>query len=292
MNSHIITRRHALATIAAAVATPRTLLSQKVLHGRIPFEEIEAKSKGRLGVFILFTENQQVAGHRQDELFPMCSTFKFLAAALVLHRVDQGKEKLDRPISISKADILEYAPATEKHVGSSMTVAELCNAAITLSDNTAANLLLASFGGPPPLTDYMRSLGDSVTRLDRTEPTLNESTPGDPRDTTSPQAMLRHLQHLLFGNRLKPASRKQLTDWMLANTTGKTKFVAGLPSDWKVADKTGSGAHGSNNDIGVLYPPNGKPILIASYLTETTISTEERNAIHADIARAIADHLK
>jgi beta-lactamase class A len=218
----------------------------------------------------------------------MCSTFKFLAASLVLQRVDQGKEHLDRAVAFSKSDLVTYSPETEKHAGGSMTVAELSKAALTLSDNTAANLLLASFGGPPALTAFARSIGDPVTRLDRNETTLNESTPGDPRDTTTPNAMLSNLQHILFGNVLKPASRQQLTDWMLANTTGKPKFVAGLPSTWKVADKTGSGDHGSNNDIGVLFPPSGKPIFITSYLTETALSTDERNAIHADIARAIA----
>jgi beta-lactamase class A len=209
-----------------------------------------------------------------------------LAASLVLQRVDQGKEHLDRTITYSKADLVTYSPETQKHT--SMTVASLCQAALTLSDNTAANLLLASFGGPPAITAFARSIGDPVTRLDRTETTLNESTPGDPRDTTTPTAMLGNLQKILFGNVLKPASRDHLTRWMLANTTGKAKFVAGLPADWKVADKTGSGDHGSNNDIGVLYPPAGKPIFITSYLTETPLSTDERNAIHADIARAIA----
>jgi beta-lactamase class A len=221
----------------------------------------------------------------------MCSTFKFLAATLVLQRVEQGKEHLERSISFTKADIVSYSPATEPRAGGSMTVAELCVAALTLSDNTAANLLLASFGGPPSVTAFARSIGDKMTRLDRNETSLNEGTPGDPRDTTTPDAMVGNLQAILFGNVLKTPLRDLLAKWMLANTTGKAKFVAGLPADWKVADKTGAGDHGSNNDIGVLYPPNGKPILIASYLTETTITTDERNAIHADIARAIASSL-
>jgi beta-lactamase class A len=127
-----------------------------------------------------------------------------------------------------------------------------------------------------------------MTRLDRTETTLNEATPGDPRDTTTPNAMLRNLEKILLGGVLKPASRRQLTEWMLANTTGKAKFVAGLPPGWKVADKTGSGGHGSNNDIGALYPPAGRPVLVTSYLTETEIPDDERNAIHAEVARAIA----
>jgi beta-lactamase class A len=291
----MLTRRTAIAAIAAATATPRAFLAQTSDLDAI-LATLEQKSKGRLGVAILFPSGQRVY-HRADERFPMCSTFKFLAAALTLQRVDQNKERLDRTVTYSKSDLVTYSPETEKHispVGSgTMTVSELCKAALTLSDNTAANLLLASFGGPPAITAFARSIGDPVTRLDRNETTLNESIPGDPRDTTTPNAMLGNLQKILFGNVLKPDSRQQLTDWMLANTTGKPKFVAGLPSDWKVADKTGSGDHGSNNDIGVLYPPNNaKPILITSYLTETPLPTDERNAIHAEIACWIAANLR
>jgi beta-lactamase class A len=287
----MLTRRSAIASIAVAAARPRALFAAPAGDLASTLTALEAKSKGRLGVAILFPNGKRIA-HRAGERFPMCSTFKFLAAAIVLQRVDQGKERLDRPISYSKSDLVPYSPITEKHAGESMTVAELCVAALTLSDNTAANLLLASFGGPPAVTAFARSIGDTMTRLDRNETSLNEGTPGDPRDTTTPDAMLGNLQKILFGNALKAPSRDLLTQWMLANTTGKAKFVAGLPSDWKVADKTGSGDHGSNNDIGVLYPPAGKPILIASYLTETTITTDERNAIHAEIARAIAASLR
>lgn len=285
-----MTRRSALVSFAAAAVSPRTLLAAPADDLAREFAKIEVKSKGRLGVAVLLPSGKRVQ-HRGDERFPMCSTFKFLAASLVLTRVDAGREHLDRAVSFSKSDLVTYSPETEKHAGSSMTMAELCKAALTLSDNTAANLLLASFGGPPAVTSFARSIGDMVTRLDRTETTLNEAAPGDPRDTTTPNAMLRNLQKILVGDVLKPGSRKQLTDWMLANTTGKAKFVAGLPPGWKVADKTGSGEHGSNNDIGVLYPPAGKPVLIASYLTETEIANDDRNAIHADVARAIAARL-
>jgi beta-lactamase class A len=136
------------------------------------------------------------------------AAFKLLAVAAVLARVDRGAERLARRIPFSKADLLEYAPVTKARVSEgSMTVAELCDAAITLSDNTAANLLLATLGGPPGVTTYARSLGDSVTRLDRIEPGLNEARPGDPRDTTTPTAMLGNLQRLLVGDALSPASR-------------------------------------------------------------------------------------
>lgn len=286
MQNLTLTRRCALVSIAAFAGSPTALFAAP--SGDLPekLAAIEAKSKGRLGVAVLLPSGKKLA-HRGDERFPMCSTFKFLAASLVLKRVDGGKEHLDRAISYTKSDLVEYSPETEKHAGGSMTVAELSKAALTLSDNTAANLLLNSFGGPPAVTAFVRSIGDKVTRLDRTETTLNEGTPGDPRDTTAPNAMLENLHKILMGNVLKTDSRRQLTDWMLANMTGKAKFLAGLPTGWRVADKTGSGGHGSNNDIGALYPPAGVPILITSYLTETSLTTDEKNAIHADVARAV-----
>ena len=259
--------------------------------------EIEKKSGGRLGCAILDTGldtgNSKRFAYRGDERFPMCSTFKFLAVAFVLHRVEQGQEHLNRRVPIEQKDILSYAPVTSKHVGKQgMTVAELCEAAITLSDNTAANLLLASFGGPPALTAFLRSIGDSITRLDRIEPTLNEAIPGDPRDTTSPIAMLENLNRILLGDTLSAASRQQLTSWMIACQTGKTKLRAGVPGDWREGDKTGSGERGTSNDIAIFWPPNRSPILITAYLTGSKLSDQEQNAIIAEVGRAFADHLQ
>jgi beta-lactamase class A len=285
----MLTRRTALASIAAAIASPRALFASPISGFESSLQAIEKKSGGRLGVAVLFPQQKTPYHLHGDQRFPMCSTFKFLAASLVLKRIDQGKEHLDRAISYTKADLVTYSPETEKHAGGSMKVSELCKAALTLSDNTAANLLLASFGGPPAITAFARSIGDSMTRLDRTETTLNEATPGDPRDTTTPDTMLHNLQRVLLGNVLQPESRQQLTDWMLANTTSGAKFRAVMPAGWKLADKTGSGEHGSNNDIGVFWTPEGKPIVVTSYLTETTISTDACNAIHADVGRAIVE---
>ena len=249
--------------------------------------EIEKKSGGRLGCALLDTASGKQIVHRGDERFPMCSTFKFLATAFVLHRVEQGQEHLDRRLPIEQKDILSYAPVTSKHVGQQgMTISELCEAAMTLSDNTAANLLLASFGGPLALTAFLRNAGDSITRLDRIEPTLNEAIPGDPRDTTTPVAMLQNLNRLLLGNILNPASRQTLTDWMIACQTGQAKLRAGVPSDWKAGDKTGSGERGTSNDIAIFWPPHRSPILITAYLTGSTLSGQEQNAIVADVGRA------
>ena len=249
----------------------------------------EAESGGRLGVAALDTLTGARSLHRADERFPMCSTFKVLAAGAVLARVDAGTESLDRRVQFQARDLVEYSPITKDHAGGDgMSVADLCEAALTLSDNTAANLLLAALGGPAGLTAYARSLGDSVTRLDRVEPDLNEAVPGDPRDTTSPAAMLSNLQSLILGNALSAASRDQLSRWLIANRTGDARLRAGLPSGWRVGDKTGSGGRGSTNDIGIMWPPERAPILIAVYLTETSNSDEQRNATIAAVARAVA----
>jgi beta-lactamase class A len=245
---------------------------------------IEASSGGRLGVSILDTGSGKRAGLRADEAFPMCSTFKFLAASFVLARVDQGQEDLKRKIVYSKRDLVEYSPVTQHHTGAAgLSVADLCDAAITLSDNTAGNLLLASFGGPAALTAFVRTLGDKLTRLDRNEPTLNESTPGDPRDTTTPNAMLANMRTLLLTDRLSVSSCAQLRDWLIANKTGGKRIRAKLPKDWRVGDKTGTGSHGSTNDIAIIWPPGRAPLLVSAYLTQTSAETARREAAIADI---------
>jgi beta-lactamase class A len=257
-----------------------------------PFEEafaaIERESGGRLGVAVLDTGSELHATLHGDDRFPMCSTFKFLAAAAVLKRVDEGKEKLDRRVVYTKDDLVEYSPTTGKHVGDGMTMAEICEAAMTLSDNTAGNLILASLGGPQGFTAFARSIGDPVTRLDRIETALNEAVPGDPRDTTTPNAMLKNVQALVLGDVLSAPSKQHLTQWLLGNKTGDTRLRARLPAGWRVGDKTGSGERGSTNDIGVVWPAGRKPIVVTIYLTETSAPPENRNATLAAVGNVIA----
>ncbi len=253
-------------------------------------KRLESESGGRLGVCVLETATGARHVHRGDERFPMCSTFKVLAAATTLARVDEGKEQLTRRITFPTSALVTYSPVTEKHAGSAgMTIAEICDAAITRSDNTAANLLLAGMGGPPGLTAFARTLGDQATRLDRDEPSLNQALPDDPRDTTTPNAMASNLQALILGTTaLSAASREQLTAWMIANKTGDTRLRAGLAKDWRVGDKTGAGDRGTNNDVAVVWPPNSAPIVIAVYLTGATVSAAQQNATIASVARAVS----
>ena len=254
---------------------------------RSDIARIEIESGGRLGVAILDTMTRAQVGHHADDLFPMCSTFKFLAAAVVLKRVDDEQEQLGRLIPVGAGDVVPGSSHIKTPVPGGLTMAELCEAAMIYSDNTAGNLILASLGGPQAITDYARTLGDTMTRLDRNEPTLNESIPGDPRDTTTPNAMLKNMQALLIGEALSTASKKQLTQWLLGNKTGDTRLRAGLPVVWRVGDKTGTGDRGSTNDIAIIWPPDRAPVLIATYLTETSAAPERRNATIADIARAV-----
>jgi len=268
-----------------AIKPFRTKVAQAKLN------RIEADSGGRLGVCILDTATGRRLVHRTDKRFPMCSTFKLLAAAMVLKRVDDGQERLDRPIAIERSVILAHSPLTEPNVGSTMTMGALCEATLTQSDNAAANLMLTSFGGPSALTAYLRSLGDKTTRLDRNEPSLNEAMAGDPRDTTTPAAMLGAMQALVLGDALKPASRDQLRDWMIANKTGDRKIRAGLPPGWRVGDKTGGGAFGTNNDVAVVWPPGRPPILVTAYLTQTTAPLAQRDAALAAVGALLPELL-
>ena len=247
---------------------------------------LERRHRGRLGVAVLDSAGGSVIAHRGDERFALCSTFKFLAAALVLARVDRRQESLTRRIVYARDYLVPHSPVTEKHAGESgLTVGEICEAAMTVSDNTAGNLLLDSFGGPAQLTAYVRSLGDSVTRLDRREPELNEAKPGDPRDTTSPVAMLEVLSKTVLGTALSTSSREQMTAWLVANQTGNNRLRAGVPKGWRVGDKTGSGANNATNDIAVIWPPMRTPIVVATYYAEARESDDQRNAVLSEVGR-------
>ena len=281
---------HRRALIAGAAAS---LCAAHALAAGAAFAGIEARVGGRLGVAALDPASGERLAYRADERFPMCSTFKAMAVAALLARLDRGEDRLDRFVHYGAADLLEYAPVTRANVGKGgMPLGDLCAAAIELSDNTAANLILATIGGPAGWTRFVRGLGDHRSRLDRNEPTLNTAIPGDPRDTTTPAAMLADLRAALLGKALRPATSDRLKGWMVACGTGLTRLRAGLPNDWQVADKTGSGAHGTANDIAVAWTPTG-PIVIACYLTGAEAAKPEaRDASIADVGRLVAARLR
>jgi len=253
---------------------------------------IEARIRGRIGVAALDTTNSKHVDYHADERFPMCSMFKFLAAAAVLKRVDEKKEKLDRFVSYGAKEILEYAPVTKEHLtDGGMTLGALCAAAIEQSDNAAGNLLLNAIGGPVGLTNFVRTLGDRVTRLDRIEPELNSAIPGDERDTTTPAAICSDMQRLLLGDTLSEASRRQLEGWLERNETGGPMIRAGIPKNWIIGDKTGRGSNGATNDIAIMRPPGRAPMLLAIYSVGSTAKPNDRAAAVAEVAKIVAESM-
>jgi beta-lactamase class A len=253
---------------------------------------IESRVGGRIGVAALDTGNSKRVDYRAEERFPMCSTFKFLAAAAVLKRVDEKKEKLERFVPYDAKQLLEYAPVTREHLkDGGMTLGALCEAAIEQSDNTAGNLLLNAIGGPSGLTSFVRTLGDQVTRLDRIEPELNSAIPGDERDTTTPAAICSDMQRLLLGDALSEALRHRLEEWLQRNETGEPMIRAGVPRNWIIGDKTGRGSNGTTNDIAILRPPDRAPILLAIYSVGSTATANDRVAAVAEVAKVAVESL-
>ena len=251
--------------------------------------ELEGRHKGRIGVAIHNLATGARFGHRADERFLMCSTFKALLAAHILARVDGKEEALDRRIVAKKSDLSEWSPVVEKRIGGKgISIAELCEATITLSDNAAANLLLAASGGPKAVTAFLRGIGDDVTRLDRPEPALNyHETPDDERDTTTPVAMAETLHRLIIGDALSRSSKAQLAAWLVMNKTGDARLRAGFPASWTTGDKTGTNGnkHGNANDIAVTWTPDRGAIIVTAFCEIPGISGDERNAVIAEIGR-------
>ncbi len=283
----------AFSGLATACAQPGFAGSRGVPTGAgRSLDGIEGTTGGRLGLYALDTGTGRDLSHRSDERFAMCSTFKWVLAAIVLARVDRGQLSLDEAVRFGPDDLLEYAPVTRKHVGEgAMTVAALAEASVTVSDNTAANLLLAKVGGPAGFTRFVRALGDTVTRLDRNEPTLNGNDPGDPRDTTSPRAMVGLMRSVLCGDALSPAGRGHLLGWMRKCETGKDRLRAGFPRGWVVGDKTGTGRRGAVNDVAIGVPPGRPPILVAAYLSDGNAEPAALAAAHAIIGGMVAREL-
>lgn len=251
------------------------------------FAELEKRNHGRLGVAVLDTATGRRLQHRENERFAMCSTFKFLAAAAILQRVDHGGEHLDRRVSYGERDLLEHSPVSQEHLkNGSMSLEEACAAAVQWSDNTAANKLFEILDGPAGLTRFIRSLGDDVTRLDRIETALNVVEPGDVRDTTSPASMLKLLSTVLFGQVLSPTSREQLQAWMLEAKVGEKRLAAGLPAGWRIAHKPGTWS-AETNDVGVIWPPDRAPIVIAAFYNYTR-RANDTDDVHEDVLRDVA----
>jgi len=275
----------ALAPLAGLIGgTP--VSARGAASARDALRALEMRSGGRLGVAARRHGDGMAIGYRAAERFAFCSTFKGIAVPAVLNRSEAEPALLHHRIIYAKDRLVPYSPVTERHVGTGMTVAALCAAALQHSDNTAANLIIELLGGTAAVTRFARSIGDTVFRLDRTETALNSAIPGDPRDTTTPAAMMCDLDLLALGPLLAPPQRAQLIAWMKGNTTGDKRIRAAVPG-WVVADKTGTGAYGTTNDIGIARPARGAPIVMAIYFTQPAPDAEARDDVVADAARIV-----
>ncbi|KAE8439920.1 MULTISPECIES: class A beta-lactamase [Halomonadaceae] len=249
---------------------------------------IEQALDARIG----FAAHNLATGQRwevnADERFAMSSTFKTLACGALLEQVDEGQLALETEVSFEESDLVTYSPVTEQYAGHQpMTLFELCDATMTTSDNTAANLVLQALGGPEAVTAFARSMDDPITRLDRYETELNEATPGDERDTTTPNAMLATLEKLVLGDVLADESRQQLEAWMKGNAVADGLFRAAMPFDWVIADRTGAGGYGSRSITAIIWPPEQPPTVAVFYITDTEASFEERNAAIASLGEVV-----
>ncbi|MET0330030.1 MAG: class A beta-lactamase [Dyella sp.] len=288
---HPMNRRNVLKSVLLGVSalTLRPSFATASVRERdstMRLAELERQYGGRLGVAIQDTGSLRRVLYRADERFMMCSTFKLLLVGATLARVDRGAERLDRRVVFGREALVSFAPITGSHVGvPGMTVAELCQAAVTVSDGVAANLLLRRLGGPSALTAYARGLGDAHTRLDRYEPEMNRPAPDHVSDTTTPLAMLHDLRSLVLGDELSDASRRLLVGWLREASTGLDLLRAGIPAGWHVGDKTGHG-NGATNDVAIIWPPQRKPLLISTYYRALTTDDDTRPAaLFADVGR-------
>jgi beta-lactamase class A len=219
----------------------------------------------------------------------MCSTFKAMAVAAVLKKSMKERDFLQKQLSYTKAEVIAsgYAPITEKHLAKGMPIADLCAAAMQYSDNAAVNLLMKELGGPKAITAFARTIGDKTFSLDRWEPALNSAIPGDVRDTSSPAAMGKSLHLLLRGEALAPLQRELFITWLKGNTTGDTRIRAGAPKDWLVGDKTGTCSYGTTNDIGIIWPPQGDPLVMAIYFTQKNKDAANRSDVIAAVTKLV-----
>lgn len=283
-----VDRRTFLAASSSFLLSGRAALASPTSGFAGQIQAIRDRVGGRLGLHVLDTQTGRRWSWDDGSRYAMASTFKMLLAAAVLQRADLGSISLDQQVQVKANDMLSHAPVTSKRLDSPMTVRELCAAVVEVSDNPAANLLLKMIDGPAGLTRFLRSLGDRETRLDRYELELNSNLPGDPRDTTTPRAMVHSMEQVLTKQVLSSTARELLLGWMINASTGLKMFRLGLPPEWKIGDKTGKGANGAVNDLVIAWPPGRKPILVALYLSDSSQTVAELSAAHAEVARIVA----
>ena len=284
--------RLASACLAFSVLFAGTASAGDELIKTIKSVESRFGGDARVGFALAGGASGQIRSYRGNERFPLSSTFKVFLCAALLEKVDRGEDSLSRVVRYSEDQLVPYSPVTSKHTPYGMTLGALCRATNTISDNTAGNLVLEAIGGPEGFTRFMRSIGDDITRLDRWEVALNESRPGDERDTTTPIQIIDSLKTVVFGDTLSEAGRAQLHDWLVGQEVADALFRAHLPEGWKIGDKSGAGGFGSRSIIAVVWPPDASAALAALYITQTEADFPARNAAVAEVGAAMFEALR
>jgi beta-lactamase class A len=274
------------AATSPAATSPTAAAGPSGARTDAAFARLESRFHAKLGIYVLDTGTGQAVSFQANERFAYCSTFKALATGILVMR----DAPLNRVITYTKSDLVEYSPITSQHLATGMTLESLMRAALEYSDNTAANLLLEQLGGPHGLQEALRGIGDKTTNSDRNEPSLNDATPGDTRDTSTAAALGTDLRQFVLGKLLSPGGRELLTGWLVRNTTGGPYIRAGVPAGWRVGDKTGNGYWGTRNDIAIAWPPHGAPFVISVLSSRGSLNADSEDALIADATRtALAD---
>lgn len=269
-----------ISTSVAAIELDFKLLEQTII-------KVETDLSAYVGVTVFETDRNKTWSYNGNERFPLTSTFKTIACAKLLRDAENDRALLNSSVIVSKEQLVTHSPVTEKYVGKKITLSEACSATMLTSDNTAANIILNAVGGPSGITKFIRNSGDNISRLDRFEPELNEGTPGDLRDTTTPIAITGTLNELLFGSILSEKSKEQLKQWMMNNQVTGNLLRSVLPLGWEIADRSGGGGYGSRSITAIAWSQNQSPIIISIYITQTDASFLQRNEAIVKIGKSI-----
>lgn len=253
-------------------------------------KKLENSFDGKIGIYAINTNNNQIIAYRADERFPVQSTMKLIGVATLLKQSQTDKDLLQKKINYSENDLISWHPITGKYVKTGMTLEALAEAAMSYSDNSAINFIMRTLGGPKVVTDFAHSIGNKSFNVACYDGDLN-SNPKSIKDTATPKDMAISVQKLTLGNVLTPSQRTILLTWMRNNTTGYKRIRAGVPIGWTVAEKTGGGlgSYGIANDIGILWSPLCKPIILAIYTVQNKKSAKSRDDIVAAATAFVMD---
>ncbi|WP_435249650.1 class A beta-lactamase [Vibrio sp. nBUS_14] len=271
-----------MSSFVSTLALSHTLDSQSI-------EKVESRVSARIGVAVYDTATNEMWSYKGDERFPMMSTFKTLACANLLYDSENEGLDLESKARVESNKLIAWSPITKEFVGKDISLKDACTATMEMSDNTAANIVLAGIDGPNGLTEFLRSTGDNKTRLNHIEPDLNHARPGDVRDTTTPNTMVKTLNDLVYGNVLSEASKAQLKTWMKDNKVSDGMIRSILPDGWNIADRSGAGAYGSRAITAIVWSETRAPLIISISLTETELTIPERDTVINEIGELIFD---